>query len=412
VYFVVAFPLGAKPDEPYGIGVVGTDLTDVKRAQEAHQHLEAQVQHAQKLESLGLMAGGIAHDFNNILTSLLGNTELAMKFTAGGSRAKPYLEKVVTATRQASNLTHQMLAYAGKASFHQETFDLNVVVQEMTQLLRASIPKTIEFCSELTPRRAFIKANRTQLSQLVMNLVTNAAEAVGARPGSVTVRTNRSDSPATVWLVVSDSGVGMDEKTRELIFDPFFSTKGPGRGLGLAAVQGIVGSAGGELTVTSARGEGSIFEVRFPAGPARKNAPIDNAAVATPEAVEGGVKILVVDDEPMVRTMARDLLETAGFSVVEASTGMEAVELYRRDRAIEVVILDMTMPGMSGAEALCEMRAIDDEARVILTSGYDGQDTVAELNDMEGVAFLLKPYRARTLLQKIAAVLKGHARTP
>lgn len=412
VYFVVAFPLGAKPDEPYGIGVVGTDLTDVKRAQQAHQHLEAQVQHAQKLESLGLMAGGIAHDFNNILTSLLGNTELAMKFTADGSRAKPYLEKVVTATRSASNLTHQMLAYAGKASFHQETFDLNTVVQEMTQLLRASIPKTIEFCSELTPRPTFIKANRTQVSQLVMNLVTNAAEAVGERPGSVTVRTNQSDSPATVWLVVTDSGVGMDEKTRGLIFDPFFSTKGPGRGLGLAAVQGIVGSAGGELTVTSARGEGSIFEVRFPAVPAKQDASTDDAIAATPEAIEGDAKVLVVDDEPMVRAMARDLLETAGFSVVEASTGMEAVELYRSDRAIEVIILDMTMPGMSGAEALRKMRAIDDEARVILTSGYDGQDTVAELNDMDGVAFLQKPYRARILLQKIAAVLKGHVRTP
>ena len=235
-----------------------------------------------------------------------------------------------------------------------------------------------------------------------------AAEAVGERPGSVTVQTNRSDSPATVWLVVSDSGVGMDEKTRERIFDPFFSTKGPGRGLGLAAVQGIVRSAGGELTVTSARGEGSIFEVRFPAGPATQEAPIDNATVAAQEAVERGGKVLVVDDEPMVRTMARDLLETAGFFVVEASTGVEAVELYRWDRTIEVIILDMTMPGMSGAEALREIRAIDGEARVILTSGYDGQDTVAELNDMEGVAFLQKPYRARTLLQKIAAVLKGH----
>ena len=351
------------------------------------------------------MAGGIAHDFNNILTSLLGNTELAMKFTAGGSRARPYLEKVVTATKQASNLTHQMLAYAGKASFHQEVLDLNMVVQEMTQLMRVSIPNNIDFCLELTPRPTFIKANRAQISQLVMNLTTNAAEAVGERPGSVVVRTNRSDSPATVWLVVSDSGVGMDEKTRERIFDPFFSTKGPGRGLGLAAVQSIVGSAEGKLTVTSTRGEGSIFEVRFPAG---QETPVENATVLTEEAVKGDGKILVVDDEPMVRTMARDLLETAGFSVVEASTGVEAVELYRSDGTdIDVIILDMTMPGMSGAEALRKIRAIDGDARVILTSGYDGQDTVAELKAMEEVAFLQKPYRARTLLGKIATVLEG-----
>ena len=331
-----------------------------------------------------------------------------MKFTAGDSRATPYLEKVVTATKQASNLTHQMLAYAGKASFHQEAFDLNAVVQEMTQLVQVSIPKTIEFCSELAPRPTFIRANRAQISQLVMNLVTNAAEAVGDRPGSVAVRTNQSDSPATVWLVVSDSGVGMDEKTRERIFDPFFSTKGPGRGLGLAAVQGIVTSAGGELTVTSARGEGSIFEVRFPAG---QETPIENSAVLTEEAVGGGGKILVVDDEPTVRTMARDLLEAAGFSVNEASTGVEAVELYRSGgNDIEVIILDMTMPGMSGAEALREIRAIDGDARVILTSGYDGHDTVAELKEMEGVAFLQKPYRARTLLGKIATVLEGRDR--
>ena len=238
-----------------------------------------------------------------------------------------------------------------------------------------------------------------------MNLTTNAAEAVGERPGSVVVRTNRSDSPATVWLVVSDSGVGMDEKTRERIFDPFFSTKGPGRGLGLAAVQSIVGSAEGKLTVTSTRGEGSIFEVRFPAG---QETPVENATVLTEEAVKGDGKILVVDDEPMVRTMARDLLETAGFSVVEASTGVEAVELYRSDGTdIDVIILDMTMPGMSGAEALRKIRAIDGDARVILTSGYDGQDTVAELKAMEEVAFLQKPYRARTLLGKIATVLEG-----
>ena len=205
--------------------------------------------------------------------------------------------------------------------------------------------------------------------------------------------------------VLAQDGVDMDEKTRERIFDPFFSTKGPGRGLGLAAVQGIVGSAEGELTVTSARGEGSIFEVRFPAG---QETPVENATVLTEEAVKGGGNILVVNDEPMVRTMARDLLETAGFSVVEASTGVEAVELYRSDGTdIVVIILDMTMPGMSGAEALREIRAIDGDARVILTSGYDGQDTVAELKAMEGVAFLQKPYRARTLLGKIATVLEG-----
>lgn len=408
-YFLVAFPLGAQPDEPYGTGVVGTDLTDVKRAQLAHQHLEAQVQHAQKLESLGLMAGGIAHDFNNILTSLLGNTELALHLTGDTSRATPYLERVVTATRQASNLTHQMLAYAGKASFHQEKLELNEVVDEMAQLVRASIPKKIEFCSELTSRPTVIKANRAQVSQLVMNLITNAAEAIGNQAGSVIVRTNRNDATSTVWLVVSDTGAGMVERTRKRIFDPFFSTKGPGRGLGLAAVQGIVKSASGELTVTSARGEGSIFEVRFPAASAPSREKPDASALlnAAGETHVDRGKVLVVDDEPMVRAMAKDLLETAGFVVVETSTGEEAVQVFRSHaHRFEAILLDMTMPGMGGADALREIRAIDPEARVILTSGYDEQDTVAASSEMKGVAFLQKPYRAHTLFTKISSVVE------
>ncbi len=390
-YFLVAFPLGATPDEPYGVGVVGTDLTDVTRAQEAHRHLEAQVQHTQKLESLGLMAGGVAHDFNNILTSLLGNTELAMKFTHEDAPAAPYLDKVVAATKQASNLTNQMLAYAGKASFHQETLELNEVVDEMTELVRASIPKTIEFRSELTPQPTTIKANRTQVSQLIMNLVTNAAEAVGDRPGRVSVETHRSDAVAsTVWLTVRDNGAGMEDRTRARIFDPFFSTKGPGRGLGLAAVQGIVKSAGGKLSVTSTPDEGSTFEVRFPA---TQDVPIGPAAPATAHWVAGDGRILVVDDEPTVRAIARELLEAAGFSVIEASTGVEAVKLFESSLSeIDVVLLDMTMPGMNGAEALASIRAIDDDARIVLTSGYDAQDTVAQWTDMEGVEFLQKPY--------------------
>lgn len=409
-YFLVAFPLRTAPDEPYGVGVVGTDLTDVKRAQEAHQHLEAQVQHAQKLESLGLMAGGVAHDFNNILTSLLGNTELAMKFTRAGSQAAPYLDKVVAATKQASNLTNQMLAYAGKASFHQETLELNAVVEEMSELLRASIEKTIEFRSELTSRPTTIKANRTQVSQLIMNLVTNAAEAVGDRPGWVNVRTNRSNTePDTVWLTVCDNGAGMDEETHDRIFDPFFSTKGPGRGLGLAAVQGIVKSAGGKLAVTSTRGDGSVFEVQFPAA---QEASVGQSTPPRGYLPRGNGTILVVDDEPTVRAIARDLLETAGFSVIEASTGGEAVKLYESSHgAIDAVLLDMTMPGISGAEALAEIRAIDDDARVILTSGYDGEDTLAESKDTGGVEFLQKPYAASTLLSKISTVLATPARS-
>ena len=187
-YFAVAFPLGPRASESVGVGVVATDLTDAKHARDAQQHLEARVQHAQKLESLGLMAGGIAHDFNNILTSLLGNTELALNYSPEGSRTSTYLEKVIAATKQAANLTNQMLAYAGKASFHQEAFDVNVVVHEMAELVRVSIPKQINLWTELSSEPAVIQANRGQLSQLIMNLITNAAEAIGDQPGDVTIR--------------------------------------------------------------------------------------------------------------------------------------------------------------------------------------------------------------------------------
>jgi len=406
-YFLVAFPLRAAGSAPYGVGVVATDLTDVKRAQHVRAELEAQVQHAQKLESLGLMAGGIAHDFNNVLTSLLGNTELAAQFVEDGSKASKYLDRVVTATKQASNLTSQMLAYAGKASFHQELLELNAVVREMTELVRASIPKKITFRTDLVESETTIETNRAQLSQLVMNLVTNAAEAVGQGAGCVTVRTGaEADDPGTVWLEVSDTGVGMDDKTRERIFDPFFSTKGPGRGLGLAAVQGIVRSAGGELTVSSTLGEGSTFDVRFPR--ARRALAVDQEAAAGEEGFAGHGKILVVDDEPMVRHAARNLLEAAGFSVIECKNGLEAVDLYREKRGeIDAVILDMTMPGMSGAEALDAIRGIDGNAPVILTSGYDREDTAAYLRELESVEFLQKPYRARTLFAKLARVLKS-----
>ena len=387
-YFAVAFPLGREPSESFGVGVVATDLTDAKHAQETRQHLGAQVQHTQKLESLGLMAGGIAHDFNNILTSLLGNTELALNYSPEGSRTSAYLEKVVAGTKQAANLTNQMLAYAGKASFHQEAIDLNVLVQEMAELVRVSIPKKINFWTELSTERAVIQANRGQLSQLVMNLITNAGEAIGDQSGDVTVRT-QADGEA-VRLEISDTGSGMDEQTRERIFDPFFSTKGPGRGLGLAAVQGIVKSAGASLRVESAPSRGSLFEVDFPAAkltPAADDAP---EPVSKTEQWQG--TILVVDDEPVVREMARELLEVAGFDVIEASDGHEAVDRFRsQSDAIDAILLDMTMPGMNGAEALAEIRKIEPHVRVILTSGYDGQDTVASLSGAEGVAFLQKP---------------------
>ncbi|HEY7819358.1 MAG TPA: ATP-binding protein [Vicinamibacteria bacterium] len=410
-FLLVCFPLRAGQAQPYGVGAVATDLTEIRRAQEAKERLEAQVQHAQKLESLGLMAGGIAHDFNNILTGVIGNADLALQSVPAASSAHAHLERVMAATKRAAELTGQMLAYAGKASLQQETFDLNTLLDEMTDLVKASVPKKIAFRAELLAQPAWIRGNRGQIGQLVMNLITNAAEAVGDGPGSVLVATSNREEGGErrVALTVKDTGRGMDGKTIARIFDPFFSTKGPGRGLGLAAVQGIVRSASGKLSVDSTAGGGSTFEVVFPS--ARESAHATPAASPAEDLFFGSGTLLVADDEPLVRNVARVLLESAGFDVLEAANGVEAVAVYRDKAAqIRAVLLDLTMPGLGGVEALKMIREFDPEARVILSSGYDERDTLAHLDRDQGVEFLQKPYRARTLLAKLRTVLDRYDR--
>jgi PAS domain S-box-containing protein len=412
-FLLVCFPLRADEAEPYGVGAVATDLTEIRRAQEARSRLEAQVQHTQRLESLGLMAGGIAHDFNNILTGVIGNTDLALQSVASGSSAHAHLERVISATKRAAELTGQMLAYAGKSSLRQETFDLNALLDEMTELVKVSVPKKIAFRAELLAQPASIRANRAQIGQLVMNLITNAAEAVGDGPGSVLVATRNRKDDGRDWvaLTIRDTGRGMDPKTLARMFDPFYSTKGPGRGLGLAAVQGIVKSAGGELSVESAPEEGSTFEVVFPSAP--ESMRVSPAVASAEDGFTGTGTLLVVDDEPLVRSVARVLLESAGFDVVEAANGLEAVELYRaRAAEIRAVLLDVTMPGLGGVEALKRIREVDPRARVILSSGYDERDTIAQLDRDQGVEFLQKPYRARTLLKKLRTVLERYESAP
>jgi two-component system, cell cycle sensor histidine kinase and response regulator CckA len=418
-YFMVFFPLGGAQSHPPGVGVVATDLTERKKASEAQKLLEAQVLHAQKLESLGLMAGGIAHDFNNILTSISGSAELALRELAEDATARPHLSNALTATRQAAVLTGQMLACAGKPSFDQERVDMNVLIREMEPLFAASMSKKIVLEVHLSVRAAVVRANRAQLTQLLLNLVTNAAEAIGENPGSVKVSTSverGADSISPGWeegrprvrLVVTDSGAGMDDETRSRIFDPFFSTKGPGRGLGLAAVRGIVRSASGELSLTSGRGAGTSFVVRFPAVEQEDEpAAIEPGLTA---GVDGDETILLVDDEPLVRSVARQFLELGGYRVIEAANGMEAVDIYRRRRDdIAAVVIDMTMPQMSGTEALREIRAFDPEVKAILTSGYVRAESLEGGGKEDLGDVLQKPYRAATLLARLGKILRGRA---
>jgi PAS domain S-box-containing protein len=412
-YFIVFFPLEGDRSHPSGVGMVATDLTERKNAFEAQKLLEAQVLHAQKLESLGLMAGGIAHDFNNILTTFSGSTELALRELPEDSTARRHLSNALAAAKQASVLTGQMLACAGKPSFDSEWVDLSALVREMEPLFTASMSKKIVLETRLSARPAAVRANRAQLTQLLLNLVTNAAEAIGDEPGSVKVSTSvegdaesppRGGQATSVRLLVTDSGGGMDEQTRSRIFDPFFSTKGTGRGLGLAAVRGIVRSASGDLSLVTSPGEGTTFVVRFPAA-AAEDGP--NAHEPPPEGeAEGRGTILLAEDEPLVRSVARQFLEAGGYHVIEATNGVEAVEIYRQRREdIAALVIDLTMPRMSGAEALREIRAFDPSVKAILTTGYlrgDSEDALAsdELGDV-----LQKPYLAATLLARLGRIL-------
>jgi PAS domain S-box-containing protein len=402
------------------IAGIAEDITERKSREEEHRRLESRVQHAQKLESLGVLAGGIAHDFNNLLMGILGNADVALARLAPESSGREPLVRIKIASQRASELTNQMLAYSGRTSFQAESVDLNRIVEEMTHLLRAVISKKARLELELATMIPPVRADAAQLRQIVMNLITNASDAVGGEDGVVRVTTDvveadrgllaRCDvgdrlAPGSyVSLEVADTGSGMNEATRQRMFDPFFTTKFTGRGLGLAAVLGIVRGHEAAMRVESAPGRGTRFTVLFPA-----SAVASVVAPAEAESESGarvGATILVVDDEPAVREVALGLLEAAGYRVVLAADGHEGVEALRKHgRGIDLVLLDMTMPGLSGEEALEEMRKVEPGVRVLLSSGYTEPDTGDRFSARNLAGFIQKPYGIRELRRKVETAL-------
>ncbi len=396
--------------------VLGTavDITDRKRAEEERKHLEAQVQRAQKLESLGVLAGGIAHDFNNLLTGILGSASLAIMKVSDDSPAKEQLERILTAAEKAAELTSKMLAYAGKGRFVMGPLDLNELVQEVIPLVTTSISRKTTLRQSFAENLPHIEADKTQLQQVAMSLMTNASESFEGREGEVLVRTGAlearsnpysAEKPvAQVFLEVSDTGSGMDVETREKIFDPFFTTKFTGRGLGLAAVQGIVRAHGGSIRVDSTPHRGTTFTATFPASIRRAPPIVDEVDTSPP--YKGVGTVLVVDDEHDVNEVARVALEEAGFAVLQANDGLDALEIFReRSREIDAVLLDLSMPRLSGEETLAELRKVHPEVRVVLTSGYDQQEISAKFVGQELAGFVQKPFRASQLIEKIRAAL-------
>ena len=373
---------------------------------------EEQMRSAQKLESLGILAGGIAHDFNNLLVGVLGNASLALTELPEDSPARGFVKDVETSAQRAAELTRQMLAYSGRGKIVVESLRLSQVVHEMTQLLGRVISKRARLSLHLREDLPPIVADATQVRQVVMNLITNASDALLGEPGLVTLRTGTIHADARmlagtylneelpagvyVYLEVTDSGVGMDAATRARIFEPFFTTKFTGRGLGLAAVLGIVRSHKGAIDVTSEPGCGTTFRVLFPASASIADVPI--ARNLTPANWKGSGVALVVDDEEAVRGVARHLLERSGFSIVEAATGEEALAICAAQRsALRIVLLDLTMPGMSGEATLAELRHRWPSLPVIVSSGFMHDDSTG----IEGVPFLAKPYRPAELVDII-----------
>jgi PAS domain S-box-containing protein len=387
--------------------------------------MELQLQQTQKLESLGLLAGGIAHDFNNLLTVILGNAGLALLDLGPGSAAAGLVREVEKAASRAADLTQQMLAYSGKGTFQVQPVELSELVREMAQLLHAALPRKAHLVFEFAPDLPLIEADATQVRQIVMNLITNAAEALQEQSGVVVLATGvlTVEQPALyaahagaelapgpyVYLRVNDTGCGMDAATQARIFDPFFTTKFTGRGLGLAAVLGIIRGHRGAIKVTSALGRGTTFEVLFPYRPLRATGP-GAAAAAAPAASEwrGYGTLLIVDDEASVRALVQYVLEQAGFAVLTAADGQAGVDLFERvGRDVDAVLLDLTMPRLSGLEALRELRRLRPGVPVVLMSGYSEQDIRTRCAGQEPTAFLQKPFFAEHLLAAVQRALEG-----
>jgi PAS domain S-box-containing protein len=381
------------------------DVTELRRTEQDQQQ-------AQKLEGIGVLAGGIAHDFNNLLTGILGGLSFVKTSLPVDHPSYRMLEIAERSSVRAAELVAQLLAYAGKGKFVVTRFDLSALIFEMLPLIAASIPKTVKLDLALTPGLPWMEADASQIRQIVMNLIINGAESIGAEGGTVRVSTGVADSGADIFMQVKDSGSGMSETTKAKMFDPFFSTKFTGRGLGLSAVSGIVRGHKGTMQVDSAPGEGTTFKVTFPAEVAERPAEVRIAAdKPLPMAAQGAGAILVVDDEPALREMAGVILENSGYTVLAAKDGREAVEIFRQNAAkIGAVLLDMTMPVMGGDEAFRLIREMQPRVPIVMSSGYSEMAAREELGRDAVAGFIQKPYTAARLVASIQEALAHSGR--
>ncbi|MCE9593814.1 MAG: response regulator [Planctomycetes bacterium] len=403
----------------FGFLAINRDVTAQRRAEVEREELRGKMLQTQKLESLGILAGGIAHDFNNLLTGILGNAELALDNAGLGAHTRTALLAIQRSADRAADLTRQMLAYSGRAAFELSVTELSAEVREIGSLLGSSIAKKVDLRFELAPNLPPIEADRAQLQQLTMNLVINAAEAIGDEPGEVVVSTwawtNGSVELDVQYptdglppgryavLEVRDNGCGMDAETLRLIFDPFFTTKFTGRGLGLAAVIGIVRAHYGGLKVSSEVGRGTVFRVYLPFS--TKERTSDDAGALGQLATRATV--LVIDDEPVVTDLVATSLELFGHRVFVALSGEQGLAIFEAHAdEIDVVLLDVTMPRLGAREILDALRRRRQDVRVVLSSGYAEAEVARQFAQGEFEGFIQKPYSPQTLQDGLRRALE------
>lgn len=403
-----------------------------READEARRlEVERRLMRLQRLESLGTLAGGIAHDFNNLLMAVLGNLDLALTEMPAGSPAQASVLDAVSAARRAAQLSRQMLMYTGRTAFSPDKVELARVIEDGLGLLRSALSESVTLDVHVDSGDSWIRADAGELQQLLVNLVTNAAEAYAGNEGTVSITTGRGDytpemlvanlmednaQPGSyVWLEVSDKGCGMDRATLDRLFEPFFSTKFVGRGLGMAAVHGIIRSHHGAVMVNTVPGQGCTVRVLLPALSAADReavpAPVGESPVssaASDQVAPAGDLVLVVDDDPAVLLLTTRMLARLGYEALTASGGREAVALFRARRdQVAAVIVDLAMPDMDGIATIRELRAIDPAVRVLLATGYTEDEAASRLGEGESVGIVLKPYRLDSLRARLEDLLAG-----
>ncbi len=395
----------------------GTSTSD-----EVRETSDEQLQHGQRLQSLGLIAGGIAHDFNNLLVGILGNTSLALADVAQDSELRDVLRDVEGAALRAADLTRRILGYAAPGSGAAGPIDVSATAKEVAQLLRAGVSKHATLTLDLAPSLPLVRCDATRLVQLLMNLLTNASDAVEGVDGEITLSTraitaddevltsrlvdNTPVAGTYVMIEVRDNGVGMTEETQRRIFDPFFTTKSSGRGLGLSSALEMIRSSGGTIQLESAPGAGTTFRVFFPgATVAEPQEPVRLAAAHEPR---GSGIALVVDDDSRVGVVARQMLERRGYEVVIADDGAEALELmHQAEGAITLALVDLHMPRMGGEELALALRALDERLPVVIMSGSGSEEFASRFPASLVSACLQKPFRLHELDAALVRVAQG-----